>query len=181
LGSERKILLFVGGKPESHKAIREAAARARAPYVVGRWIGGMLTNFSEIKKRVAHMQDLTTRREAGTLSKYTKFERLQIDREIDKLESMFGGLLPLGDKLPHAMFVVDPKREAIAIREAKRNNIPVIALANSDCNMHIIDYPIPANDAAIKSIAWFVSEIATAYKEGLDGALSPASATAPKA
>jgi small subunit ribosomal protein S2 len=167
LGRERKLLLFVGGKPESHKIVREAALRVKAAYVVGRWIGGSLTNHSEIKKRVARMQDLIAKRDSGALSKYTKFERLQIDREIEKLETMYAGLAPLNDKLPHALFVVDPKREAIAVSEAQRFKIPVVALANSDCNLNVIDYPIPANDAAKRSIDLFVNEIANAYEEGL--------------
>ncbi|MBP9759830.1 MAG: 30S ribosomal protein S2 [Candidatus Pacebacteria bacterium] len=168
LGRERKTLLFVGGKPESQKIVREVSNRIGAPYCIGRWIGGTITNYAEIKKRVAHMVDLTTRREAGTLTKYTKFERLQIDREIEKLEGMYAGLTSLGDKLPAALFVVDPKREMIAVREAKSHDIPVIALANSDCDLTMIDCPIPANDATAKSIRYIVEEIASAYKEGLE-------------
>ena len=167
LGKERKHLLFVGGKPESHKVVRDAATRIGAPYCIGRWIGGTITNFAEIKKRVQHMQDLIAKRDGGNLTKYTKFERLQIDREIERLESMYAGLTVLHDKLPHALFVVDPKREAIAVREARRNNIPVIALANSDCDMAFVEYPIPANDAAKKSITYMVEQIAAAYEEGL--------------
>lgn len=174
LGRERKLLLFVGGKPESHKVMRESALRVGAPYVIGRWVGGSITNYSEIKKRIAHMQDLIARRESGSLAQYTKFERLQIDREIEKLETMFAGLVFLNDKLPHALFVIDPKREAIAVREAQQNHIPVIALANSDCDISDITYPIPANDSALKSISYFVTEIADAYRAGLEEALTPA-------
>lgn len=167
LGRDRKLLLFVGGKPESYKVVQEVTSRINAPYCLGRWIGGTLTNFSEIKKRVAHMESLTTKRDAGTLTKYTKFERLQIDREITKLESMYAGLVALKEKMPHALFIVDPKREAIAVHEAVHNNIPVVALANSDCDLTKIDYPIPANDAAVRSIVFFVEEVAKAYEEGL--------------
>jgi small subunit ribosomal protein S2 len=172
LGRERKSLLMVGGKPESQKIVRDAAVRIGASYCIGRWIGGTITNTTEIKKRVAHMQDLIARREAGTLSKYTKFERLQIDREIEKLEGMYAGLTTLGDKLPNALFIVDPKRENIAVREAKTASIPVVALANSDCDLTEVDYAIPANDAAAKSIRYIVEAIADAYKEGLDEKLS---------
>jgi len=167
LGRERKHIIFVGGKPESQKVIREEAQRVGAAYCVGRWIGGTLTNYAEIKKRVARMQDLIAMRESGALAKYTKFERLQIDREIERLEQMYAGLTILKDRLPHAVFIVDPKREAIAVREAERNNIPVVALANTDCNMSELAYPIPANDSARKSIAFVVREIAAAYEEGL--------------
>lgn len=171
LGRERKHILFVGGKPESEKAVKEAAARADAPYCIGRWIGGTITNFSEIRKRIARMQDLEKKRESGELSKYTKFERLQIDREIEKLESMYAGLVGLQDKLPHALFVVDPKREHTAIREAKRHKIPVIALANTDCDIDEIEYPIPANDAARKSIVAIVDAVADAYRDGKRSAI----------
>ena len=166
LGRERKMLLFVGGKPESHAVIKQESLRCGAAYSVGRWIGGTITNFPEIKRRVARMQDLIAKRESGALVKYTKFERLQIDREIERLEGMYAGLVDLGEKLPHAIFVVDPKREHTAIKEAHRFNIPVIALANSDCNISDVTYPIPANDSARKSIAFVVHEIADAYLAG---------------
>ncbi len=166
LGRERKMILFVGGKPESHVIIKQEALRTGAAYSIGRWIGGTITNFSEIKRRVARMQDLIAKRESGALSKYTKFERLQIDREIEKLEGMYAGLVDLGDKLPHALFVVDSKREIMAVKEAHRFKIPVLALANSDCDLTDVDYPIPANDSARKSIALIVHEIADAYLAG---------------
>jgi small subunit ribosomal protein S2 len=167
LGQKRKSLLFVGGKPESHRYTKNEAVRVGAPYSIGRWIGGSLTNFSEIRKRIARLDTLTTDRASGALSKYTKLERLLIDREIEKLEGMYAGLSILGDKIPDALFIVDPKREMIAVREAKAKGLPIIALANSDCDLSLIDYPIPANDAASKSIAYFVTEIANAYEEGL--------------
>jgi len=166
LAAERKQVVFVGGKAESHKVVRTEAERVGAAYSVGRWIGGTITNFSEIKKRVARMVDLMNKRDTGDLTKYTKFERLQIDREIEKLQSMYAGLVPLKEKLPAALFVIDPRREAIAVREARLNNIPVIAVANSDCNFDDVDYVIPANDAALRSIAYFVRAIADAYAEG---------------
>ena len=170
LGEERKALIFVGGKPETHKIVRDAAIAIGAPYCVGRWIGGSLTNSSEIRKRVARLQKLVADRDAGALSKYTKFERLQIDREIDKLTTMYEGLIPLNDKLPHALFVVDPRHELIAVREANAKNIPVIALGNSDCDISMIQYPITANDAAAKSVALVTREIADAYNEGRQSA-----------
>ncbi len=170
MGEERKEILFVGGKPESHKSVRDAALKIDAPYCVGRWIGGTITNFSEIKKRVNKLRRLLKNKESGLLSKYTKLERLYIDREIEKLQTMYGGLVKLEDKLPSALFVIDPKSEAIAVKEAKVKNIPVIALANSDCDIFDIEYPIVANDSAKKSIDFFVNEIANAYEEGLKNA-----------
>jgi len=166
LGQERKVLLFVGGKAESQRFVKNAALRASAPYSIGRWIGGTITNFSEIRKRIARMESLIKDRETGALSKYTKLERLRIDREIEKLEKMYAGLTALGDRLPDALFVVDPRHEAIAVREAKQKNIQIIALANSDCNLTNIDHAISANDAAPKSIEFFVEEVASAYLEG---------------
>jgi small subunit ribosomal protein S2 len=166
LGEERKTLLFVGGKEESQRYVKSAALRLNAPYCIGRWIGGTITNFAEIKKRIGRLETLLKDRESGALSKYTKLERLLIDREIDKLETMYAGLVVLKEKLPDALFVIDPRHEAIAIKEALTKNIPVIALASSDCNLGTVNYAIPANDSAPKSIAFFVEEIALAYEEG---------------
>ena len=179
LGSERKKLLFIAGKPESHRIVKNVAERINAPYCIGRWIGGSLTNFAEIKKRVNKLKKLTEDKESGALAKYTKLERLYIDREIEKLQKMYGGLLGLGDKLPEALFVVDSRREAIAVEEAHVKKIPVISLANSDCDISAVEYPIVANDSARKSIEYFVNEIAEAYEEGLSTA--PVAAVAPKA
>ncbi len=171
LGQEQKVLLFVGGKPESKHVVERIAKQIQAPYAVGRWIGGTLTNYSEIKKRVARLVTLLADREAGALSKYTKLERLLIDREIKKLEEMYGGITSLGETLPHAVFVVDPRREAIVVREAKTKKIPIIALATSDCDISAIEFPIPANDSALKSITFFTEAIAQAYEEGAEEAL----------
>jgi small subunit ribosomal protein S2 len=171
LGREKKTLLFVGGKPESRRIVEDIAKRVSAPYAVGRWIGGTLTNYSEIKKRVARLVSLTTDKEAGALSKYTKLERLLLDREMKKLEEMYGGIVSLGDTLPHAVFLVDPRREAIVVREAQVKRIPVIALATSDCDISLVQYPIPANDSAPKSIAFFTEAIAQAYEEGAEQAV----------
>lgn len=158
-------LLFAGSKNESLTAIKDAALKLNQPYVSGRWIGGTLTNFSQIRKRVERMEDLIAKREKGELSKYTKKERLLIDREIAKLERFFSGLIVLKQK-PKAVFVIDPKKEMIAVREAKHQNIPVIALAGSDCDISMIDYPIVGNDTAKASIAFFIKEIAEAFESG---------------
>ena len=159
----RKIL-FVGGKPEARKAVVEAATSLGMAYVASRWIGGTLTNWSEMKKRVARLEDLTDKREKGELAMYTKKERLMFDREIEDLEKSFGGLRGMKD-LPAALFVIDPRAEAIAVSEANKKNIPVVALASSDCDATQVVHVIPANDSSSKSIALFTSEIVSAYKE----------------
>ena len=164
LAKEGKQVLFVGGKNEAKDIVKKAAISIEMPYVAGRWIGGTFTNFSEIKKRIAKLEDLTKQKEKGELSKYTKKERLVIDRNIDNLDRFFSGLL-LMKEMPKAIFVVDPKKELISVTEAKKMGIPVIALASSDCDIKEIDYPILANDSATSSISFFVNEIAETYKK----------------
>ncbi len=174
LGSERKTLLFVGGKAEAREALKRAAERVGQPYSAGRWIGGSLTNFGEIKRRLNRLDELTDMREKGELAKFTKKERLLKDREIADLESMFGGLKGMS-KNPDALFVVDPKAEAGAVAEARQLGIPVIALMNSDCDRSKVTYPIPANDAARDVIQYVVGEVADAYEKALATA-APAAA-----
>ena len=164
LAKEDRQILFVGGKNEARDLIKNAAISIDMPYVAGRWIGGTFTNFPEIKKRISKLEELTKQREKGELSKYTKKERLIIDRNIANLERFFSGLL-LMKEMPKAIFVIDPKNEAIAVTEAKKIGIPVIALAGSDCDIKDVDYPIAANDSSISSISFFVGEIVNAYKK----------------
>lgn len=165
LGADKKVLLFVSGKAEARETLERAAQRVAQPYCAGRWIGGSITNFSEIKKRLNRLADLTSMREKGELAKFTKKERLLIDREITDLETMFGGLRGL-EKTPDALFVIDPKQEAGAVEEARQKNIPVIALMNSDCDTRSVDYPIPANDASRDTITLVLNELTTVYAEG---------------
>lgn len=160
-----KQILFVGGKSEAKAALKIGAMSVDMPYVDGRWIGGAITNFTEIKKRIAKFEDLQKQKEKGELAKYTKKERLLIDREIDNLDAMFSGIVSMKEA-PKALFVIDPKKEFIAVAEAKKAGIPVIALSNTDCNIKTIDFPIVANDASVSSIAFFVSEIVKSYKAG---------------
>lgn len=162
---EGAMALFVGGKSEARAAVESAANELGMPYVSGRWIGGTLTNFPEIKKRIAMLEDLTEQKEKGELAKYTKKERLLIDRDIDKLSLFFSGLAPM-KALPKFMVVVDPKKEEIAIAEAKKINIPVVALAGSDSNLGKLDHAIPGNDSSMHSIAFVLGEITKAYKRG---------------
>jgi small subunit ribosomal protein S2 len=135
------------------------------PYVSGRWIGGTLTNFPEIKKRIARLEELVEQREKGELSKYTKKERLLFDREIEKLSIYFGGLSHL-KALPKLLVVVDPKKEWTAVAEARKMRIPVVALAGSDSNLYELDYAIPGNDSSRQSITFIIFELVKAYKKG---------------
>ena len=146
-----KTVLFVGGKKEAQEAVRTTAEALSMPYVAGRWIGGTITNFKEIRRRVDKLQNLRTQREKGELAKYTKYEQLSFDREIEDLARYYEGLIPLTD-LPDAVVVIDPEQERIAAHEASLKNIPVVAIANSDCNIRTVDYPIPANDTLKSSI-----------------------------
>jgi small subunit ribosomal protein S2 len=165
LAASGKQLVFVGSKSEAKQAIKEAAERIGQPNVPGRWIGGTLTNFDNIRKRVEKLLDLSNKREKGELGMYTKKERLMIDREIERLTGLFGGITGLST-LPGAVFVADPKKEHIVVAEARERNIPVIALAGSDCDVSVLNYPIVANDSAIASIKFFTDKIADAYAEG---------------
>jgi small subunit ribosomal protein S2 len=151
LASTNSTILFIGGKHEAQRAIKSAAEIAGLPYVAGRWIGGTLTNFGEIRKRVDTMLSLMSQKSKGELEKYTKKERLLIDRDIEKLEKMFWGIKDMST-LPKAVFIVDPRFESSAMNEAKSLNIPVIALCSSDNNINSIDYPIVANDSSANSI-----------------------------
>ncbi len=162
LAKEGKTILFVGGKSEARNSIKSGALSINMPYVDGRWIGGTLTNFMQIRKRVEKMERLTSEREKGELAKYTKKERLLIDREIANLERFFSGIISMKD-LPKAIFIVDPKKEKSAVKEAQDMGIPVIALAGSDCNIKGLDFPVVGNDSSQTSVQFFVYEIAKAY------------------
>lgn len=168
-GKEEALVLFVGGKSEAREAVRTAGAELDMPYVAGRWIGGTISNFSEIKKRIAKLEELTTQREKGELGKYTKKERLLIDREIDKLNLYFGGLAKL-KALPKLLVAIDPKKEHIAVAEARKMHIPVVALAGSDSNLYETDYAIPGNDSSRQSINFIVGKIVESYKKGKESA-----------
>ncbi|MBI4088096.1 30S ribosomal protein S2 [Candidatus Kaiserbacteria bacterium] len=160
-----KHVLFVGGKHEAIAFVKEAAERVGAPYVAGRWIGGTLTNFKNIRKRIDRLEKLMHERETGELEKYTKRERLLIDREIEELLGRFGGLVKMAD-LPGALFVVDSRHENTAVREANQLGIPVVGLASTDCDFSLVQYPIPGNDTSVRSIKLVVGEMADAYAEG---------------
>ena len=165
LGARNAQILFVGGKNEAKEAVTKVAESINMPYVAGRFIGGTLTNFPEIKKRVDKLEMLVSQKEKGELVKYTKKERLLIDREIDKLREFFFGLSVM-KHLPQALFVIDAKRESIAVMEARKMGIPVVALCGSDNDLKEVNYSIPGNDASKASIGFILRQAADAYKEG---------------
>ena len=149
--STGKLMVFVGTKPESRNVIKNIAERVNAPYVNERWVGGTLTNFSEIQRRIAMLNDLEAKKATNDLVYKTKKEKLMIVRKIDNLNITFGGIRAM-QAVPGVLIVVDPKKESIAIEEARRKNIPVIAIANTDCDISMIDFPIVMNDASKKSV-----------------------------
>ena len=165
LGTANAKILFVSGKNEARDAITKTAGNINQPYVAGRFIGGSLTNFPEIRKRVEKLEKLVSEKEKGELIKYTKKERLLIDREINRLHEFFFGLT-LMKSLPQAVFVVDSKKESIVVREARKMSIPVIGLCGTDCDLSQIEFAIPGNDASRTSIEFFLSKIIEAYKAG---------------
>lgn len=163
LGDEGKPILLVGNKTEAREPIKKAAERAGLPYVALRWMGGTLTNFDEIKKRVARLEELESKGESGELGKYTKKERARLAHELKNLKRFFSGIVDMAE-LPKAMFVVDSDHEEIAITEAKKIGIPVIAFSNTDCNVSSVDYPIIGNDKSGASIKFVVDHIVSAWK-----------------
>jgi len=159
-------VLFVGTKPQAQKVIQEQAIRAQMPYVNKRWLGGMLTNFKTIIKRVVYLKELNTLESSGEINSYPKPERLRIRREIEKLTKSIGGIIDL-NKVPDAIFIVDLLNETTALSEAKKLNIPVVAIADSNVDPEYVDYVIPGNDDAIKSIELIASAIADSCLKGL--------------
>lgn len=158
-----KKILIVGTKPEVKRFVREATDASDMPYVVKRWIGGTLTNFKEIKGRVDMLKDLSQRQETGSLIYRTKKELLMLERKIEKLELNFGGLKDM-EELPAAMIVIDSLKEDNAVQEARIKDIPIVAIANTDCDISIIDYPIVANDASQKSVGMIMEQIIESIK-----------------
>jgi len=176
LGASGKTVLFVGGKPEIRDILRESAAAVSMPFVAGRWLGGTLTNFSEIKKRINRLAELSSDRDSGVLAqKYTKKERLLISREIEKLELNFGGLSGM-ERVPDALVVVDTRAEHTATLEAQTLHIPVIGIMNSDCDRTLVAHPIIGNDASRASVQFFLGNIVAAYREGTTGAVEKSTA-----
>ena len=163
LAQAGKIIMFVGTKSEARQSITETALALNMPYVNERWVGGTLTNWSEIKRRVNELNALKEKKTNGELEKYTKKERLLIDRSIAKMEKNFSGISGM-TRLPDAAVVIDPKREYIAMEELHKAGIPVITLANTDCNIAGLKYPIVGNDGSRSSVTYIVNALKEAYK-----------------
>ncbi|MFA5051816.1 MAG: 30S ribosomal protein S2 [Patescibacteria group bacterium] len=157
-------ILFVSTKRQAQAIVRKAAASVNMPFATISWIGGTLTNFDHIIKQVHLLKDLRKKRAGGELAKYTKRERLQFDEQIASLEKTVGGIETL-ESLPQALFIVDLKKEKTALREAKKKKIPVVAMVDSNCNPDLVDYAIPSNDDATKSIEYIVNAVTTAIAD----------------
>ncbi len=158
-------VLFVGTKKQAQQAIKESAERAGQFYVNSRWLGGMLTNFETIQKRIKYMKDLEVRKERGEFDRLPKKEAQHLQDELDRLSRTLGGIRDMR-RLPGAVFVVDTKKEHTAVLEARRLEIPVIALADTNCDPDEMDFPIPANDDAIRAVNLLCAKIADAAVEG---------------
>ena len=159
-------VLVVGTQPAFRDIVEKFAKQFSFPVVTERWLGGTLTNFTEIRKRVERLKTLRAQKERGDLNVYSKKERRDMEDEMARLTRNFNGVLTL-ERMPEALFIVDPRHEDIAVREAKKTGIALIALANSDCNMKEIAFPIPGNDGARSSILFFLNQMKAAYQEGV--------------
>lgn len=151
LKKEDKTILFIGTKKQVKESMKNMAQEVKSPYITGKWLGGLLTNFSVVKKSIKKYQDLLNNRESGKLNKYTKKEKLDFDREINRLEDRVGGLVGL-TKLPDAIFIWDIKEEKTALTEARSKNIPIIAICDTNVDPSLVDYPIPGNDDSTKTV-----------------------------
>ncbi len=168
ISEEGKDILFVGTKKQAQECIKEAAEKSNMFYVDQRWLGGMLTNFKTIRKRVERLNKLEQMQEDGTFDVLPKKEVAALKNEMEKLEKNLGGIKNM-TKMPGAMFVVDPKNERIAILEAKKLNIPIVGLIDTNCNPEDVDYPIPGNDDAIRAVKLITDVMANAIIEGRQG------------
>lgn len=170
-------VLFVGTKKQAQESIAEEATRVGMPYVNQRWLGGMLTNFQTVHKRLQRLKELETMEQTGGFEGRTKKEILMLTREMNKLDRTLGGIRDMA-KVPSAVWVVDTNKEHIAVGEARKLNIPVIAILDTNCDPDVVDYPIPANDDAIRSAALLTRVIASAVAEGVQARAGQASGDA---
>ncbi len=161
-------LLFVGTKRQAQDPIREEALKAGQYYINQRWLGGLLTNFTTIRRRVTRMVELQGMEESGSINKYPKKEIIKLRKEKDKLEKYLSGIKEMKE-IPDALFIIDPRRETIAVLEAHKLGIPVISIVDTNCDPDVIDYPIPGNDDAIRAIELVVGLMANAFIEGRQG------------
>ena len=165
---EGKTVLFVGTKKQAQDCMKDAAIKSGMYYVNQRWLGGMLTNFDTIQKRIQRLKDLEKMEEDGTFDVLPKKEVILLKKEMEKLEKNLGGIKEMTE-LPGVIFLVDPKKERIAILEAKKLGIPVVGLVDTNCNPQDLDYPIPGNDDAIRSVSLIADVMANAIIEGKQG------------
>ena len=165
---EGKEVLFVGTKKQASESIKEEALRAGAHYVNARWLGGMMTNFKTIQRRIQRLEQLHTMAEDGTFALLPKKEVVKLNLEIERLEKFLGGIKNM-KKLPGALFIVDPRKEKIAVAEAKKLNIPIVAIVDTNCDPDEVDYVIPGNDDAIRAVKLIAGTIANAIIEGRQG------------
>ena len=168
VAAEGKSILFVGTKKQAQEAIKEEALRANMFYVNERWLGGMMTNFQTIQKRVSRLKELEAMEADGTFEVLTKKEVQGLRHEMEKLEKYLGGIKEM-NKLPGALFVVDPRKERIAVAEARKLNIPIVAIVDTNCDPDEVDYVIPGNDDAIRAVKLMTGRMADAIMEGRQG------------
>lgn len=173
-------VLFVGTKKQAQDSIREEAARCEMPYVNARWLGGMLTNFKTIQRRIKRLEQLRAMEADGTFDLLPKKEVAKLKLEIEKLDKFMGGISGM-KKMPAAMFIVDPRKEKIAVSEAKKLHIPIIAIVDTNCDPDEIDYVIPGNDDAIRAVRLISSAMADAVLEGRQGVQGAEEAAAEEA
>ena len=171
---EGKSVLFVGTKKQAQESVKSEAIKSGSYFVNARWLGGMLTNFSTIRKRVARLNQLKAMEEDGTFALLPKKEVVKLRLEIEKLEKFLGGVKDMKE-LPGALFVVDPKKERIAIAEARKLDIPVVAIVDTNCDPDAADYVIPGNDDAIRAVKLICSAMSQAIIEGKEGEISESS------
>ena len=167
IASSGRKILFVATKKQAKEIVSEFAESVNMPYITERWPGGMLTNFVTIRKAVKKMQNIDKMKADGTFNTLSKRERLQIDRQREKLEKNLGSISDM-NRLPAAVFIVDVLREHIAVEEARKLNIPIFAMVDTNSNPMLVDYPIPANDDASKSISKIMEQVTTSIKGGLE-------------
>jgi small subunit ribosomal protein S2 len=161
---ENKILLIIGTKIQVKDSVKKMAEECGLPYINERWLGGTFTNFDTIKKRIDYYKDLERRRKEGELEKYTKKEKAKFDQELKNLGIKFGGIKNL-DRLPDAIFILDMKKDALAIKEAKVKEVKIIGIADTNVDPTLADYPIPANDDAISSVKYILEKVAEVIKK----------------
>ena len=175
LSTEGKSVLFVGTKKQAQESVKDEAVRAEAFYVNARWLGGMLTNFRTIRRRIDRLRQLRTMQEDGTFDLLPKKEVVKLNLEIEKLEKFLGGIKDM-KQLPGALFIVDPRKERIAVSEAQKLGIPIVAIVDTNCDPDEIDYVIPGNDDAIRAVKLISATMANAIIEGREGRMGAAAA-----